>query len=85
MVTTIALVRYHAGASEGNPLLVHLVDAFGLGGLVGAKLFVFAVCFGLSFYAVRVWHDRFIYYFAPLVLSLFGVFVTVYNVRLMIG
>ncbi|NHN61152.1 MULTISPECIES: hypothetical protein [Halorussus] len=85
VVTTIALVRYHPVVAEGNPLLARLLSRFGLGGLVGAKLLVFAVCFGLSFYAVRVWRDRFVYYFAPLVLLLFGVFFTVYNVRLMLG
>lgn len=85
VVTTIALVRYHPVVSEGNPLLARTMDAFGLAGLVGAKLLVFAVCFGLSFYAVRVWRDRFLYYLAPIVLLLFGVFFTVYNVRLMLG
>ncbi|WP_435180334.1 DUF5658 family protein [Halorussus sp. AFM4] len=85
VVTTVALVRYHPAVAEGNPLLARLMSEFGLAGLVGAKLAVFAACFALSFYAVRVWRDRFVYYLAPLVLLLFGVFFTVYNVRLMLG
>lgn len=85
VVTTIALVKYHPTVSEGNPMIAHAMDALGLGGLVAVKLLAFAVCFGLSFYAVRVWRDRFVYYFPPIVLLAFGVFFTVYNVRLMLG
>jgi hypothetical protein len=85
VVTTVALVNYHPAVTEGNPLLARTMETLGLGGLVAAKLVVFGLCFGLSYYAVRVWRDRVMYYFAPVVLLLFGVFFTVYNVRLMLG
>jgi len=84
VVTTIALVRFSASVSEANALLRTALDAFGLWGLVGIKLFAFFVCLGVSLAGARD-ADPLLYYGPPTILALVGAFTTAYNVRLLLG
>lgn len=81
VVTTLALVSFVPWVREGNLLLRSVVESAGLWGLVAVKLLVFLVAIGLSVYGDRV-GDRFLYYLPPVTLSLFGAFVTAFNLRL---
>lgn len=83
-VTTIALIRYSDTVIEGNPVLQTAVNQFGLGSLVGLKIFAFFTCLALCLDAAQA-GDKLWYYAPPIVLTLAGCFTTVYNIRLMIG
>ncbi|WP_336035467.1 hypothetical protein [Halobacterium yunchengense] len=85
VVTTVALAFYAPGLQEGNPVVATAVDAFGLGGLVAAKLAVFACCLALSVYAMHAWRDRVSYAFPPLLLAAVGAALTALNLRLLVG
>ena len=84
IVTTLALVTYSPTVTEAIVLVRLLLAQFCAGGLVGLKLIVFAASLTVAVYATRV-GDRFLYYVPPVTLALVGAFVTVYNVRLMLG
>lgn len=83
-VTTIALIYFAPAVSEGNAVVAAAVDAFGQAGLVGLKLTAFFVCLVVSVDAAHDGSSRW-YYLPPVVLTLLGTFVTVYNVRLLLG
>lgn len=85
MVTTIALVFYAPGVTEGNPVVAAALGSFGLAGLVAAKLAVFVGCLGLSVYAMHAWADRVMFAFPPLLLAALGTVLTLVNVRLLLG
>ncbi|MFB6196601.1 MAG: hypothetical protein ABEI80_10550 [Haloplanus sp.] len=84
IVTTIALVQFSRSVGEGNALLRMAIESFGLAGLVGLKLVAFFACLGISLAGARK-GDSALYYGPPVTLALVGAFITVYNVRLMIG
>lgn len=84
VVTTVALVRYHAAVAEGNVLLRTAIESFGLSGLVGLKLVAFFVCLAISLHGARD-ADSALYYGPPAILAVVGAFTTAYNLRLLIG
>ena len=83
IVTTLALIDYHPLVQEGNVLVQWLYSEWGMMGFVSGKLIVFSTCFIVSYLALKTWRDRFLYYLPPLVLTIFGGFVTGYNIYLM--
>lgn len=83
-VTTIALIYFSPAVSEGNAVVAAAVDAFGQAGLVGLKLAAFFICLVVSVDAAHDGNSRW-YYLPPVVLTLLGAFVTVYNIRLLLG
>ena len=82
MVTTLALIGYSPLVKEGNLLVKWLFQLWGIPGFVAGKLLVFSACFLISFYALQAWEDKLLYYFPPLTLTIFGGFVTGYNIYL---
>jgi hypothetical protein len=84
VVTTVALVRHSATVREGNALLRAAIEAFGLSGLIGLKLFALFACLAISLYGARD-ADAALYYGPPATLAVVGAFTTVYNLRLLIG
>ena len=84
VVTTIALVRHSEAVAEGNVLLRSAIEAFGFSGLVGVKLIAFFVCLAVSLHGARD-ADSALYYGPPAMLAVVGAFITVYNLRLLIG
>ena len=68
---------------EGNVFVRWLLAQWGIPGFVVGKIAVFVFCFAISFYALRAWEDRVIYYFPPLLLGVFGMVLTGYNIYLL--
>ena len=83
IVTTLALVGHSPFVKEGNVLVKWLFAVWGIPGFVTGKLVVFSISFAVSLYALNAWDDRLLYYFPPLVLTIFGGFITGYNIFLM--
>ncbi|MFB6103059.1 MAG: hypothetical protein ABEJ73_10900 [Haloplanus sp.] len=84
VVTTIALVQFSDSVGEANALLRTAIETFGLGGLIGLKLFAFFACLAISLTGARN-ADSALYYGPPAMLALVGAFTTVYNIRLLVG
>ena len=83
VVTTLAVVGFDPSLKEGNVFVHWVFHLWGIPGFVALKLAVFAVCFVISFYALRAWDDAILYYFPPLVLTVVGGVITGYNLVLM--
>lgn len=84
VLTTLYVLRTDPAIVEANLLIVVAVGRFGSAGLVGLKLAGFALCLGISLHAAST-RDAWLYYFPPAVLAVVGTFLTVYNVRLLLG
>ncbi|WP_224449427.1 hypothetical protein [Haloprofundus salilacus] len=82
VVTTVAVVAFASGVVEGNPVMDASISSFGLAGLVGLKLAVFALCLAVSQHAARV-GDPVFPYVLPSLLAAVGAGLTCYNVWLM--
>jgi len=82
IVTTIALVDFVSELREANPLVRWAMSAYGIEGLVAIKLAAFMILIWVSLLGSRD-HDRFLYYFPPIVLTLVGVFLTASNLWLL--
>jgi len=87
LLTTLALVFRSGRVFEANGLLRFTLGQFGPVGLVAVKLAVFFCCLVLQLYLLRTaTDDDGLFLLAPpVVLALVGTFVTVYNVRLLLG
>ncbi|WP_224268744.1 hypothetical protein [Haloprofundus salinisoli] len=82
VVTTVAIVVFASGVTEGNPAMLAALDSFGLAGLVALKLTVFGLCLAISQYSARMGYPVFPYVL-PGLLALVGVGLTGYNIWLM--
>lgn len=83
IVTTIAMVFFTPALAEGNPLVRWAIDSYGLGGLVGIKLGGFFIMIWISWLGSKE-NDRLLYYFPPVLLTIVGLFLTAYNLRLLV-
>ena len=81
--TTYAVITV-PGLIEGNPVVDTLLANFGLGGFLVFKLLVFLVLISISVQGARS-RERFSYYWPPMVMSVLGVALTAWNLRLILG
>lgn len=83
LLTTIIMVYAIPGLDEANPFVHWGISTFGVSGLVAMKLAVFAV--GIYLSHVGLAHrDQLVYYTPPLAMICFGIFATVFNLRLIL-
>jgi hypothetical protein len=85
VVTTVAIVYFSDFHTEGNPVVRHVIGAFGGSGFLGLKLLVIYGCLGVSLWAGVGDDDRMLFYAPPLFLALVGAFTTVHNLGLLLG
>lgn len=78
IVTTIAVVFFHPGIQEANPLMREAAKSLGSLGVVPLKLAVFFAFIWVSVYFARN-GDEWLSYAPPAVLTLTGSLVTVHN------
>ena len=71
---TTAIGLQNSGAEEAGPVAVHLIEMFGIGGLIVMKLGLFASFFGF-WYLLRTPGRAAI----PLALTIMGIAVTAWN------
>jgi hypothetical protein len=83
MLTTLAITA-HPLVTEANVLIETLMANFGQGGLVAAKLAVFGGSLLLCIQPFSEERDPFLYLAPPVILSVFGAFITTYNVVLLL-
>ncbi|MDR9429585.1 MAG: HalX domain-containing protein [Natronomonas sp.] len=69
------------GIEEANPIVDTLLMNFGIGGFLFFKLFVFLILITISVQGGRT-ADRFSYYWPPLLATVLGAGLTVWNLRL---
>lgn len=84
IVSTTVAVFSSPEVSEANPVIATVLENFGLPGFLLAKLLVFLVLLSISVQGART-NDRFSYYWPPLVATVLGIGLTVWNVRLFVG
>jgi hypothetical protein len=82
VVTTIAIVTFASGVTEGNPIVASGMSALGLAGLVAIKIAVLVGCLGISQYSARL-GEPILPYVLPSILAVVGASLTGYNVWLM--
>ena len=84
IITTYYVIWTTPSVVEMNTLLLHAVLEFGQPGIIALKISGFLLCIGISAYAAHV-RDRFLFYLPPVVMTVFGTFFSVYNVRLLLA
>lgn len=84
VLSTVYAVMAVPGLIEGNPVVNALLQNFGLSGFLLFKLLVFLVLISVSVQGARS-RERFSYYWPPAVMTVLGVGLTGWNVRLIIG
>lgn len=84
LVTTIAFYQF-TPLEEGNPIVRAALEALGIGGFVLLKIALFLGVLLLSVGVLNVARSRFVYYFGPAVLSIYGAFLTIWNILGMVG
>jgi hypothetical protein len=82
VVSTIAFLTYVPAIEEANPVVALALDSFGLAGLVALKIVVYLLMLWISVVGARD-GDGLLYYFPPVLLTAFGLYLTASNVRLM--
>ena len=84
VLSTIATVISTPGVSEANPAVKTVLENFGLPGFLLLKILVFLVLLSISVQGARS-NDQFSYYWPPVLSTLLGVALTVWNVWLSIS
>jgi hypothetical protein len=83
MLTTLAITA-HPLVTEANVLIETLMARFGQGGLIATKGAVFGGCLLLCIQPFSEERYPFLYLAPPVSLSIFGAFITTYNVVLLL-
>ena len=83
IVSTTVAVFGADGINEANPVVDTLFETVGLPGFLVLKLLVFLVLISVSVQGART-HDRFSYYWPPVVTTLLGFGLTTWNIRLIL-
>lgn len=83
IVSTLYAVRRVPDLMEANPVVDGILSQFGIPGFLGLKLFVFLILLTISVQGARS-HDRFSYYWPPLLAILLGSALTIWNVVLIL-
>lgn len=84
LISTTYAVLTVPGLIEGNPVVNTLLSTVGLPGFVLLKLLVFLVLISVSVHGGRT-HERFSYYWPPVVMTLLGLLLTGWNFQLIAG
>lgn len=84
LVTSIALIWFSPLYVEANPLIAWAISLFGGGGFLALKLWVFYLAIGISIWAGVLCEDRLLFYGPPIVLTIFGIVTTAFNLHLML-
>lgn len=84
VLTTVYAVATVPGLIEGNPIVNVVLQEFGLSGFLGLKLVIFLVLIWISIRGAQQ-HTRFTYYWPPIIMSGIGVFLTGWNLRVILG
>ena len=84
VVSTVYAVLTVPGLIEGNPVVSGILELLGLPGFVLLKLVVFLALISVSAHGGRT-HDRFSYYWPPVVMAGLGLLLTGWNLRLILG
>jgi len=77
-ITTIVAVYFVQGLGESNPIVVVLLNQFGIRGLFGLKIVVFVVAVGVNI-RTRRRDDPWSYYGPPIFVAVVGAVLTVSN------
>mgnify|MGYP007020463594 FL=1 len=77
-ITTIVAVYFVEGLGESNPIVVVLLNQFGIRGLFGLKIVVFVVAVGVNI-RTRRRDDPWSYYGPPIFVAVVGAVLTVSN------
>lgn len=80
--STVYVIEF-TGIQEANPVIETLLTNFGMGGFYLFKLLVFFVLVSISVQGART-KDRFSYYWPPLLATILGIGLTVWNVSLIL-
>lgn len=83
-VSTLVALVFVPGLFEGNPIVLAVLQRYGIAGFVGIKVVVFA---GALWMGIRGAHegDWFEYYAPPVVIGIVGTALTVWNTLLITG
>lgn len=84
IVSTLYATVAVPGLLEGNPVVNTLLENFGLPGFLLLKLLVFLMLISVSVQGARS-HERFSYYWPPVVMTGLGLLLTGWNLRLIFG
>lgn len=84
VVSTVYATMAIPGLLEGNPVVNTLLENFGVSGFLLLKLLVFLVLISVSVQGARS-HERFSYYWPPVVMTGLGLLLTGWNLRLILG
>lgn len=84
VVSTLYATTAVPGVLEGNPVVYTLLENFGLPGFLSLKLLVFFMLISVSVQGARS-RERFSYYWPPVVMTVLGLLLTGWNVRLIVG
>lgn len=82
LTTSVVLVSPRVG--ESNPFVAVLLEQFGFGGFVGAKLVIFGLLIVISVKS-GIEHERFAYYGPPVLAILVGTGLTLWNLKAILG
>ena len=81
--TTVAVFGTNS-LDEGNPIVDTVLETLGVPGFLVLKLIVFLILLSVSVQGART-HDRFTYYWPPLITTALGLFLTAWNTRLILA
>jgi hypothetical protein len=84
LLTTMTVAYAATAVAEANPVVAAALAYGGVTGFVALKLGVLFCAVALCVRAARA-NDRLSYYGLPALLAILGAFLTVYNLRLLIG
>jgi DNA-binding NarL/FixJ family response regulator len=84
LLSTTYAVLVVPGLIEGNPVVNTLLSTAGLPGFVLLKLLVFLVLISVSVQGGRT-HERFSYYWPPVAMTILGLLLTGWNLRLIVS
>jgi len=83
IVSTVYAVFMVPGVDEANPVVDALLSNFGIGGFLLFKLLVFFILISISVQGART-EDRFSYYWPPILATLLGAGLTLWNLSLIL-
>jgi len=81
IISTVYAVFLVSGVNEANPIVDVILQNFGIGGFLLFKLLVFLILISISVQGART-GDRFSYYWPPVLATLLGAGLTLWNLSL---
>jgi hypothetical protein len=85
ILSTFAIVYASPYVSEANVIVSSMMGTFGQAGLIAVKGAIFAGCLSISIQPFRSAPEEFLFVAPPAILSFVGVFITTYNLVLLVS